>query len=244
MVTLDEYDKVQVLLGRPGRPRPKRHAFTYTGLIRCGECGLAITAEHKRNRFGSEYVYYHCTRRRADHRCRQPSVTVEVLEEQILAFLAAATPPAGFHAWGLAKLERASRHRQQTLDVEVQTAEQARQSLDRQLANLTKLRVRDLLSDDEYLHERQILERERIRLSQGEGTLANRVEWFEPAREVVKLSQDLVSRFTTGDARAKGLLLSMVGSNPTLCDRKLLLEARKPFRHWPKNASRTDWLRD
>src|ERR1035437_2433584 len=44
MITLEEFDRVQILLGREGRPRPKTHDFPFTGIIRCGECGSAITA--------------------------------------------------------------------------------------------------------------------------------------------------------------------------------------------------------
>lgn len=46
MITLEEFDRVQTLLGRKGRPRPKTHSFTYTGMIHCGACGLAVTAEN------------------------------------------------------------------------------------------------------------------------------------------------------------------------------------------------------
>jgi hypothetical protein len=31
---------------RPGRPRPQKHRFAFTGMIRCGSCGLRVTAEH------------------------------------------------------------------------------------------------------------------------------------------------------------------------------------------------------
>jgi hypothetical protein len=51
------------------------------------QCGFAITAEHKVNRFGSRYVYYHCTRKRRDYRCRQPVVPLPDLERQLGAFL-------------------------------------------------------------------------------------------------------------------------------------------------------------
>ena len=47
MITVKEYDKVQMLLGRAGRPRPVKHNFAYTGQIRCGECSAMITAEQK-----------------------------------------------------------------------------------------------------------------------------------------------------------------------------------------------------
>jgi hypothetical protein len=99
-----------------------------------------------------------------------------------------------------------------------------------------------MLSDDEYLRERQTLERDRIRLAQNEARQPNRQNWFEPARDVVKLNPDLASRFRAGSPRTRGLLVSFIGSNPRLRDRKLLLDARKPFRRWPKRASRPDML--
>ena len=56
MVTLDQFDRVQEFLGRPRRPRPKTREFAFTGLIRCGACGLSVTAGETVNRHGSHYV--------------------------------------------------------------------------------------------------------------------------------------------------------------------------------------------
>jgi hypothetical protein len=48
MITEAEYDRVQILLGRNGNPRPQSHLeFAFTGIIRCGDCGRAVTAEEK-----------------------------------------------------------------------------------------------------------------------------------------------------------------------------------------------------
>ena len=48
MITEAEYDRVQMLLGRKGNPRPRTHGiFPFTGLIRCGECNGMVTAEEK-----------------------------------------------------------------------------------------------------------------------------------------------------------------------------------------------------
>ena len=87
VVALAEFDRVQEILGRPGRPQPQKHTFAFTGMIRCGECRLMVTAENKVNRFGSRYVYYHCTKRRLEPRCPQPSIEVRELERQIIEFL-------------------------------------------------------------------------------------------------------------------------------------------------------------
>lgn len=80
MISKDEYDRAQEILGRPNRPPQKQHEFGFTGLIRCGECGAAITAENRTNRYGSRYTYYHCTKRRPGVRCRQKTIRVEELE--------------------------------------------------------------------------------------------------------------------------------------------------------------------
>src|SRR3989344_535858 len=47
MITLEEYDRVQVILGRSGKPRAKTHNFAYTGIIVCDACGGMITASEK-----------------------------------------------------------------------------------------------------------------------------------------------------------------------------------------------------
>lgn len=68
-ISLQEFECVQRLLGRPGRPRQRRHTFTFRGIIRCGECGHRITAQHTTNRHGTTYAYYRCTKRHPTHRC-------------------------------------------------------------------------------------------------------------------------------------------------------------------------------
>src|SRR5947208_4945483 len=47
LITLDEFELVQRLLGRGTHSPRETQAFAYTGMIRCGECGFAVTAEHK-----------------------------------------------------------------------------------------------------------------------------------------------------------------------------------------------------
>lgn len=44
------FDQIQIMLGSKGlKAKPHTHQFPYTGLIQCGECGAAITAENKRH---------------------------------------------------------------------------------------------------------------------------------------------------------------------------------------------------
>ena len=105
MVTMEEFEQVQRLLGRPGVPRQTR-SFAFTGMIRCGECGFSVTGEEKINRWGQQFIYYHCTKRRPDLRCQQPYIPLEELEDQVLEFLEEITIPERFHKWALTRVER------------------------------------------------------------------------------------------------------------------------------------------
>src|SRR5882724_7010439 len=72
MITETEYDRVQVLLGRDGNPRPKtRLEFAFTGLMRCGECASMVTAEEKRQLICSQCRFKFAFRNRdACPRCK------------------------------------------------------------------------------------------------------------------------------------------------------------------------------
>jgi site-specific DNA recombinase len=240
VVTLDEFDRVQELLGRPHRPRPKHHEFTYRGLIRCGECGFAVTAEHKVNRFGSHYIYYHCSRRRSDYRCRQLSITAEELEKQIGRFLTEISLPDRFHRYALTRLERLAKARDERHRHERRSLDDAHTGITRERQNLTTLRLRDLLTDEEYASERERLLRDELRLKQRVATAETRTSWFEPARTIVSFSNTAPSRFLTADPPGRRLILEVVGSNPTLADQTLSISAAKPFRRWSTPPSYTD----
>lgn len=50
MITLEEYDKVQNILGKKGKPQQQKHIFSFTGLIRCGSCGAMVTNKKTKER--------------------------------------------------------------------------------------------------------------------------------------------------------------------------------------------------
>ncbi len=145
MVSRAEYDKVQILLGRKGKPRIKKHEFPYTGLIRCGECGAMVTAEQKNQivfsnckcKFSSNnkiecpkckmpidkmnnplirrYVYYHCTKR-INPDCSQGSIEAAELEKQINQLLAHIHISEGFKNWAVEYLKE--KHKEEIDSIE------------------------------------------------------------------------------------------------------------------------------
>jgi site-specific DNA recombinase len=235
MITMEEFERVQQLLGNTVRPRQTQR-FAYTGMIRCGECGFTVTAEEKVNRHGAHYTYYHCSKRNLNKKCRQAYLRVEEVEHQIALFFTEITPPREIHDWAIARLERSWRSHAEDREAQRRSLEQAKAASTWELTNLTKLRVRDLLTDDEYLQQRAEIERTQVGITQRLGTIRRDVQRFEPAKTLISFNENLVSRFSGADVQTKRLMLTIVGSNLSLIDRKLNIDARKPFRRWSKNA--------
>ena len=231
MVTLAEFDRVQELLGRPGRQRSKGHDFPFTGMIRCGECGLSVTAEHKRNRYGSEYTYYHCTKRRHDYDYKQRVISAEKLEEQIADFLTSEISlPEKLQRRAVKHLEKERNQKNKGHAAARRAISDALKGIETQLSNLTSMRLRDLLTDEEYQKTRASLLHEHLKLSQAQEQNKEGDAWFEPSQLLVSFGEILLSRFTQGDCATKRLILEIVGSNLVLTDKKLSIEAKKPFR--------------
>ena len=239
MITLEEFDHVQKLLGRPGRPR-KTRSFSYTGMITCGECGFMVTGEEKINRFGTHYTYYHCSKRRLDRHCNQPYLSLDDIEAQIAVFLQEIRLPDRFHYWAQQRLKRTLNQKQQDHETQKESLQRAQAANARELQNLTKLRIRDLLTDEEYLKERQELERAQLGFTQKLDALAKRDARFEPSQRIVSFNNCLVDRFMKGNLQRKRIILTTVGSNLVLENKKLSIDVRKPFRRWADSSNISD----
>ena len=54
-------------------------------------------------------------------------------------------------------------------------------------------------------------------------------QWFEPFKSYLKLRKQAKVLFQNGDLEAKRLILQTVGSNPIIFNKKLSIQAAKPF---------------
>ena len=227
MVTIEEFNQVQRQLGRPMPERPVKRVFAFTGLIRCGECQSSITAELHVKKSGREYVYYRCTKKRLDVQCRQRYISASSLEQQIVERLISISVDDDFRDWALARFDEwATRERlEEKASSDARHASQA--AVARELETLTRLRLRDLVSDAEFVQERERLAREQMRLAAASGDTT--ASWLEPARALVSFSNRAVSWFRDGHDATKRMILTILGSNFRLKDGMLMFDVAKPF---------------
>lgn len=237
MITLDEFNRVQELLGRPSRPRPKQHYFPYTGLMRCGACGLSVTAETTTNRYGTAYTYYHCTRRKAGIPwCRQRSIEVEELESQFLGFLESITLPTDVADLMLQRMRSLVASQETTSRAIVQSLEVTDAAVRREADNLTTMRLRDLVSDEEFTKRRAELDRRALGVKQELEKRRSEAVALKPLEDLVFFNRDVARRFLSATEREKRLILDIVGSNFSLSDQEVSIDARKPFCIWAQSA--------
>jgi site-specific DNA recombinase len=239
VLTLDEFDRVQQRLKRREGAHPRRYEFAYTGLIRCGSCGLRVTAEHKLNRQGHRYLYYHCSRRNVGPRCREPVIEVKALERQILDFLETISIDPQIEQWVLGELATGEQHALEVDQARRRSLEAALSETVTQAGELTGLRLRRLLSDDEFKAQRHRLEGDQARLRAKLAAADQTEDRFEPLRDVLAVRKQAVNWFACGNDRKKRLILQTVGSNLTLTDKKLSIQALKPFVQRPIPTARS-----
>ena len=111
IITLEDFDKVQIILGRKGKPRQQKHEHAFTGIVRCAECGCMITAEPpkvKRQKNGKVHIYHYvrCSKKNPEHKCGQKYVRLEQIEEQIENILQSIEIPESFAKWAFKELRK------------------------------------------------------------------------------------------------------------------------------------------
>ncbi len=244
VVTMEEFQSVRRAIGRPGREKPQRHQFAYTGMIRCGGCGLMVTAEHKVNRHGSRYLYYHCSRRAVGPRCREPAIEVKAIESQLATFLAHIQLAGGIEDWVFEELAIEAEERCGLGAARVASLETSLAGVKSELRELTSLRTRQLIDDEEFVTERERLRAEAIKLRNNVEKDDGTDDPIEPLRDLVSFSGLALVWFLTGGDEDRRLIVQTAGSNPQLIDKKISIQAAKPFRELGDFAQCPDVRRD
>lgn len=237
MISLAEYDRVQVLLGRRGSKRPQTHDFAFTGMITCGECGCGITAEEKEKYIKSKgeikkFTYYHCTKQKRDKKCGQPCITQEDLEKQMNDALESITILPKFKDWALEMLNKNNDGEVETRAKIYETQQTALAQTQRELDNLTKMRYRELIDDDEFMPQRDEL-REKIKSFRQEvGRLEARAdEWLEITEQVFQFACHARLAFNDAtDPQKKKEIIRTMGINFVLKDKICTIEPKPYFR--------------
>lgn len=163
MVTLDEFDRAQKIIGKDNPLRPRTRALPFTGLIRCAGCGGQVTGDVRTKPSGRSYTYYHCQGKGG---CPRHSVPQGKLEAMIDAELSRTDLLPEFYEWAIEDIGRSSAEEQAERQAVYDQKRKAAREADGMLDSLLGMRLRGLITDEEYRAKRTELTLDRERLGE------------------------------------------------------------------------------
>lgn len=232
MITLDEFNRVQELLGQHGcHKRPYKNDFAFAGLFSCGVCGCAITAEHKAKYNQSQqatkgYTYYHCTHKRKQANCHEASVEEIELNEQIKLNLSSLAMNEKLLAWALEYLDTQTGVDKENNQVVKASRETEIKTLNEHISTLTMMRARDLLDDNEYLEEKTKLKQEINRLEQQITETGNQNN-LELIKEKFIFSAYAFRDYLEADKAGKREIVFNLGQNRNIINKNIAITPHK-----------------
>ena len=241
MITEEEYDRIQVLLGRKGKPRPKSHIFDFTGIMKCGECGGSITAEEKfkrpKNGKVHHYVYYHCTKR-VHSECSQGSIEVTKLKEQIVKTIESLKIPPEFHEYALKWFKKKNDQDGQATTTILSAQQKAYDVCVRKIHGLIDMRAGNEITTEEFTHKKELLTKEKDRLYELLNDTDGRVnKSIQVADDLFTFLRDAIDKFNNGGFEVRKRILSTLGQNLSIKDKILCIDWEKSLVSSQKLAS-------
>jgi len=233
MITKDEYNKIQFLLGRQGRPRPKTHILAYTGLIRCSGCGARITAEekwkHQKNGNVHQYIYYRCSGSQSPF-CTEKSVEVKVLEKQIDEFLSKIEIHPEFHNWVVEELKKLHDKEKCTRNEILSSHRKKYEECVSKLDKLANLLLEGSVSSDIYkIKEIELLEEKNSLKNLLDNDDKRIDDWLERLESTLTFAQRAREEFKGGDIYKRRQILTALGTEHILKDRQIYIQTEKPL---------------
>lgn len=231
MVTIAEFYQVQAHLKRQNR-RQGKHDFAFNGLIRCGHCGGAVCGERKAVRLRSGgtnvHLYYSCANSRKT--CKRRVVTEEAVEGQISRLLAELSVPEEFVAFAGQVIARWKDEAVEGHQAVQRKQAEAIAALERRRGKLLEMKLGDLLTDEEYLREKERIQEEIVltRMRQRQGHEETDALW-ENIENAVTLLHYGQAFFEGGTPAMQHLIARTLGAQYVLTDRSLAIELAPTF---------------
>ncbi len=236
MITLEEFDTIQEIFGRKGRPKKQKHDFAFTGFIRCGSCGCAVTASKKIKKLQSTgkyktYTFYHCTKRKGSAACKDKRyTTVQEIEGMIVDELQKLALNATWKTWVFETIKGDYDDELEKHKDTLKNVHQLEQKLLDELDNLLDLRISNVLNHDTYEQKRAERQAQLIRVQERyKQTEQNVNDWIEQVKEKLDFAENASQKFKTGAQKLQKSICEYIGWNWTLTGNKLTFTKHEWF---------------
>ena len=231
------FDQVQEVLHiRCHSWAQERPVKQYTGLLRCGECGMMVTAEvkkkfYKRTNREAIYTYYHCTKKSKNQHCSQSYIREEELDRQLSEILQTVSLSKDWAEKMIQKLDNEKNETAQSFPACVAEKRDTIRAITVKLQRLLDSYLDQDIDKEEYRPRKAKLLSDKKTLEESISRLQHtQTSWLEPMRKWIIEASEVEQIARGEDKNAKKVLAAKIfGSNLTLSRQIARGDAREPW---------------
>lgn len=252
LISVELYDKIQVAMGWIKPTNHEKPATTtgryypYKGFFLCNTCKFSVTAYTKPKKLASgkeaEYVFYTCTKKNKRVECKEPQLSSVILEQEIKArmqeYEITETDAVECHSWleyhYESYIKKKNQYKTQWLK-DRRTAQKALDTLDEKLET-------GVITDDRYRERSAMHTAEVARTTELLNSADTNAErWLELAKQAFAGVTNIGDLFEMANYEERRRLMSFLGSNWYLTNKKVALTPRKPLDLLHKSTEYPNW---
>ncbi|MHB1191279.1 MAG: recombinase family protein [Armatimonadota bacterium] len=226
LVRKDLWDRVQDVLAYKGNRNTKqqKHEWAFQGLLFCGHCGCAMTAEIKKGK----YIYYHCTGQKG--KCPEKYVREEEIASQFRDALQAIRFDNDVHEWVVTALKESHRDERRYHDEIISGLQLQCNRLQSRLDTMYVDKLDGRISQETYDEKSRAWKIEQLDiLRKMESHQKANHAYIDEGIRILELAKKAVYLYETQEMKERRRLLNFVFSNSIWRDGMLLPNYRKPF---------------
>ena len=237
LVSRSLFKAVQDAFEAANHPRETKRNHAFVGIVTCGRCGCAYTAEIKKG----QYIYYHCTGYRGA--CGNSWVREEELARLLENALRQIQVPTGLAERAVEALRESQGDKEKFVRATTMRLQQQQLLIRAKLDRAYDDRLSGRISDELWNTKSAELETElqRVRGEMARHERASR-DYETTGVQILELAQSAYSLYVTQNRHDQAKLVKTLLSNCTIDLGSLTATYVKPFDLFAKGAENGDWL--
>ena len=250
MITPEQFDQIQKMLGRKGRPVRRSHRLDLNGLYLCETCGCSITGTVKTKHYRGTnrtvtYTYHHCTRKNHKIQCHESPITETDLKIETGSELEKIKPPQDFIDWANRWLDYLEQNKAEETNLVKKTQETALSKAQTSLDKLLDVYLNNGVDENTYESKKRELNT-KIEQLQSQLTNSGKHDEYKQIRTTIEYASHARDRFISGEAEEKHYILNKIGSNLFLHNKKVRIDLKERFKIFANQQNwsqlKDDWI--
>jgi DNA invertase Pin-like site-specific DNA recombinase len=234
MVSMAQFERMQILLKKKGQPRPHIHNFPFTGIMTCNGCGAAVTATEKLKLVKGtsemkKYTYYHCTGRIGVDACTEPRVTLSDLENQIEKILEKYAVKTEIFDLVTSFLKENSIQNENSISAINSKIISRKGELEKKKERLLTFLINNTITELEYTEQKKDLETQIAIENEEAQSIISPYEIKSFVLKAFNFSGFCLEAFKNGSVETRRKIFASLGSNHLLIDKSLRIDLNNWF---------------